>query len=64
MIFTTVDSDKEEDLWAYQEVQRKTGHENFSIPHNGNVSNSLMYAPYSSKGTLITKRWAERRALH
>ena len=59
-IFSSFDSIKREDLWTYQEVQRAEGHENFSIPHNGNVSNSLMYAPNTSDGRLIDKQWAER----
>ena len=42
--FSSFDSVKREDLWTYQEVQRAMGHENFSIPHNGNVSNGLMFA--------------------
>jgi hypothetical protein len=59
-IFSNFDSIKREDLWTYQEVQRAQGHENFSIPHNGNVSNSLMYAPTTSEGSLIDRQWAER----
>jgi hypothetical protein len=59
-IFSSLDSIKREDLWTYQEVQRAAGHENFSIPHNGNVSNSLMYAPTASDGEFIDKQWAER----
>ena len=47
-------------LWTYQEVQRGAGHENFSIPHNANVSNGLMYAPTMSDGRFIDKQWAER----
>jgi hypothetical protein len=62
VVFTSVDSDREEDLWTYLEVQRKMGHETFAIPHNGNVSNSLMYAPVTSNGVPINKQWAERRA--
>jgi hypothetical protein len=58
--FSSFDSVKREDLWTYQEVQRAMKHENFSIPHNGNVSNGLMYAPTTSYGTPITKQWAER----
>jgi hypothetical protein len=58
--FSAFDSVKREDLWTYQEVQRALGHENFSIPHNGNVSNGLMFAPKTSYGTEITKAWAER----
>jgi len=59
-IISSFDSVKREDLWTYQEVQRAMGHENFSIPHNGNVSNSLMYAPTQSNGAPITRQWAER----
>ncbi len=59
-IFTAFDSVKREDLWTYQEAQRRQGHENFSIPHNGNVSNSLMYAPQQSDGSPIDRAWAER----
>ena len=62
--FSTVDSDKEEDLWTYLETQRKMGHETFAIPHNGNVSNSLMYNPNTSNGEPIDKKWAARRALN
>jgi len=62
--FSSFDSVKREDLWTYQEVQRAQGHENFSIPHNGNVSNGLMFAPRTSYGTQITKEWAERSTLN
>ncbi len=64
VIFSSLDSIKREDLWTYQEVQRKMGHENFSIPHNANVSNGLMYAPTASDGTFINKQWAERSNLN
>ena len=59
-VFSAFDSVRREDLWSYQEAQRSAGHENFSIPHNGNVSDSLMYAPRTSDGDPINKRWAER----
>ena len=58
--FSSMDSIHREDLWTYQEVQRGMGHENFSIPHNANVSNGLMYAPTMSDGRFINKQWAER----
>ena len=58
--FSSFDSDRREDLWTYQEYQRALGHENFSIPHNSNVSNSAMFALHSSDGDPINKRWAER----
>jgi hypothetical protein len=62
MPFTSFDSDRPEDLWTYQDIQREAGHDNFSIPHNGNLSNSLMYAPFNSAGVPIDARYAERRS--
>jgi hypothetical protein len=63
-IFSALDSVKREDLWTYQEVQRAMGHENFSIPHNANVSNGLMFAPNMSTGTPINAHWARRLNLN
>ena len=60
--FSSFDSVHREDLWTYQEYQRSVGHENFSIPHNSNVSNSFMFALHTSSGNPIDKRWAERSA--
>lgn len=62
--FTSMDSNRPEDLWTYLESQREIGHDCFSISHNGNISNSLMYAPLDSEGNPISKRYAERRALN
>ena len=62
--FSSVDSDKAEDLWTYLEVQRAMGHECFAIPHNGNVSNSMMYATTTTNMGAITTGWARRRALN
>jgi len=59
VIFSSMDSIKRADLWTYQELMRKEGHENFSIPHNGNVSNGLMFAP-APLGKFIDKQWAAR----
>jgi hypothetical protein len=64
MPFSSLDSDIPEDLWTYLEYQRKLGHETFAIPHNGNVSNSQMFAPSDSEGIPITRARAERRALN
>ena len=43
-------------------MQREAGHDNFAIPHNGNLSNGLMFAPVTSEGTPIDARYATRRA--
>lgn len=63
-VFSSLDSVRREDLWTYQEVQRAMGHENFSISHNANLSNGLMFAPTTSSGVLITKHWAARSNLN
>ncbi|MGI9455126.1 MAG: DUF3604 domain-containing protein [Aeoliella sp.] len=60
MPFSAFDSVKREDLWTYQEVQRAMGHENISICHNSNVSNSMMFPPRTTYGTPIDREWAER----
>ena len=64
VVFSQFDSDRAEDLWTYMETQRKLGHEVFAIPHNGNVSNSMMYAPWTSNMGEITPQWAKRRQLN
>lgn len=61
-IFSAFDSVHREDLWVYQEYQRALGHENMSIPHNSNVSDSAMFALHTSEGNRISKRWAELSA--
>ena len=60
--FSAFDSDRPEDLWTYIETQRDMGIESFAIPHNGNISNGLMFAPRTSEGQPIDARYAARRA--
>jgi hypothetical protein len=64
MTFSSMESNRPEDLWTYLQVQRDMGHECFAIPHNGNISNSRMYAPVNSDGVPIDKRYAKLRALN
>jgi len=63
-VFSSFDSTHREDLWTYQEYQRAVGHENFSIPHNPNVSDSAMFALHTSDGAPIDKGWANRSTLN
>jgi hypothetical protein len=62
--FSANDSVRPEDLWHYLEENRKRGVEALAIPHNGNVSNGLMYDWVDSDGKPITKAYALRRALN
>ncbi len=59
--FSALDSEKPEDLWAYMENNRKRGIESLDIPHNGNLSNGMMYDWADSYGHRIDRAYAERR---
>jgi hypothetical protein len=61
MPFSSFQSDQTEDLWTYLEIQRAQGIEVMAIPHNGNVSNGLMYAPTKMNGDPIDTRYARRQ---
>jgi hypothetical protein len=60
--FSAFDSDRPEDLWDYLQTQRDAGLQTFSISHNANLSNGLMFAPRNSDGMPIDKRYAKLRA--
>jgi hypothetical protein len=60
--FSSLDSNKPEDLWTYLESVRKAGYEALAIPHNGNASNGLMYDWVDSYGRPIDESYALRRA--
>ena len=50
-----------EDLWRYLEAQRKLGLEVIAVPHNGNVSNGMMFSTRDMSGKPLTRDYAERR---
>lgn len=60
--FTSVDSAKPEDLWAFLDKARAEGHEALAIPHNSNASNGLMFDWNDSNGRPIDQAYAEARA--
>ena len=62
--FTAFDSVYPEDLWTFQEIQRKLGHDNLAIPHNGNVSDGWMYAHNKFLEGPIDARYASRQQLN
>lgn len=60
--FSMFDSYDPEDLWTYMEdYEKKTGGSILAIPHNGNLSNGLMFATERLNGKPIDKTYAERR---
>ncbi len=61
MPFSSFQSVQPEDLWTYMEIQRAQGIDVLAIPHNGNVSNGLMYAPTKMNGDPIDARYARRQ---
>ena len=61
--FTLFDSEDPEDLWKYMAgYEEKTGGNVLAIPHNGNLSNGLMFDVETLGGKPLTKAYAEARA--
>jgi len=60
--FGMFDGPDPEDLWAYMaSYEAKTGGQVLAIPHNGNLSNGLMFATVDFKGQELTRKYAEAR---
>ena len=60
--FSAMDSDDPEDLWDYLDAyEAKTGGRVFCIPHNGNLSNGMMFMLQTFEGKPFDKAYAERR---
>ncbi len=61
--FSSFDSEDPEDLWDFlQGYEDKTGGRVLAIPHNGNVSNGLMFALTDRKGNPLTREYAQTRS--
>jgi hypothetical protein len=61
--FSQFDSQNPEDLWrALDEFKKRTGAEVLAIPHNGNLSNGLMFSVETNDGKPYTKELAALRA--
>jgi Protein of unknown function (DUF3604) len=59
--FSSLDSQRPEDLWSYVEGLRARGIDSVLIPHNSNMSQGLMFATTDSAGDPITREYAARR---
>ncbi len=61
--FSMSDSDNPEDLWAFlQGYEDKTGGQVLAIPHNGNLSNGMMFADVDNAGEPLDRDYARTRA--
>jgi hypothetical protein len=62
--FAAYDSSDPEDLWRWMAgYEEKTGGQVLAIPHNGNLSNGVMFALKTLSGRPIDRDYAERRAM-
>jgi len=60
--FDMFDSFDPEDLWKYMADYEETiGGQVFAIPHNGNLSNGLMFSDRTFDGKRLDRDYAERR---
>jgi hypothetical protein len=60
--FSAYDSADPEKLWQWmQSYEDKTGGRLLAIPHNGNLSNGMMFAPQTFSGKPIDRAYAEMR---
>ena len=60
--FSLFDGGDPEDLWKYlASYEETTGGRVLAIPHNGNLSNGLMFSEVDSKGKKLSRGYAESR---
>ncbi len=60
--FSAFDSDVESDFWAWlDKTSKETGADFVAIPHNGNISNGLMFPLTNRAGQAIDANYAETR---
>ncbi len=60
--FSLFDSQDPEDLWKYLAgYETKSGGQALAIPHNGNLSNGLMFAEKTFTGKKLSRAYAETR---
>lgn len=60
--FSALDSDDPEDLWSYMKAyEDKTGGRVLAIPHNGNLSNGMMFMLETFAGNAFDKGYAQTR---
>lgn len=60
--YSSLDSQKPEDLWSFLEANRKQGIEGFCATHNSNISDGMAFQLVDSYGKTFTKEYNQRRA--
>lgn len=60
--FSSLDSNRPEDLWLFLQDQNRAGKISMAIPHNANFSRGNMYAPRDSEGLPLTASYAAMRS--
>ncbi len=60
--YTNMDSSDPEDLWkVLEQYEEKTGGQVLAIPHNGNLSNGMMFAETTVSGDPLSADYVQRR---
>lgn len=60
--FSAIESDREEDLWTWMDLQRESGAQLLAVPHNGNASDGMMFPIGTSYGgSDVDSAYAETR---
>jgi len=59
--FSTLDSDKPEELWKYMDQARSNGAKLLAVPHNGNASDGMMFDANDSYGNPIDAAYSASR---
>ncbi len=60
--FSAIDSDVESDFWAWlDKTSKSTGADFVAIPHNGNISNGIMFPMTDRAGNPVSAAYAKTR---
>ena len=62
LAYSSIDSNKPEDLWNWMELQRAAGSTLLAIPHNANASDGLMFSLENSQGQPLDAAYAATRS--
>jgi hypothetical protein len=60
--FSSIDSPRPQDLWAFADAERAAGHDIVLIPHNPNLSGGITFSYEDVDGKEIDRDYAEMRA--